>query len=93
MPVRAHFFGRSVNGLYACTNPECTQYRKNHIDIGTLTTIASQTCPHCKGKMLEVVRCGSCGEFLLQGERIIERSQDADPEYAVYESIPRRHLP
>ena len=84
LPVRAHFFGRSVNGLYACTNPECTQYRKNHIDIGTLTTIASQTCPHCKGKMLEVVRCGSCGEFLLQGERIIERSQDADPMVSKY---------
>ena len=70
LPVRAHFFGRSINGLYACTNPECEQYHRNHISIGTLTSFESQTCPHCGGKMLEVVRCGSCGEFLLQGERV-----------------------
>ena len=69
LPVRAHFFGRSISGLYACTNPNCSQYHRNHIDIGTLTTFASQTCPHCGGKMLEVIRCNSCGEYLLQGER------------------------
>lgn len=84
LPVRAHFFGRSVNGIYACTNPECAQYKKNHISIGALTTIASQTCPHCKGKMLEVVRCGSCGEFLLQGEKITNQSIDADPTVSKY---------
>lgn len=84
LPVRAHFFGRSISGLYACTNPECSQYRKSHIDIGTLTSIASQTCPHCKGKMLEVVRCGGCGEFLLQGEKVINRSIDADPTVCNY---------
>lgn len=70
LPVRAHFFGRSIHGVYACTNPNCNRYRESHIGIGTLTTIASQTCPECKGKMLEVVRCNSCGEYLLQGERI-----------------------
>lgn len=68
LPVRAHFFGRSIGGMYACTNPDCSRYRKSHIGIGALTSIASQTCPECNGKMLEVVRCGSCGEFLLQGE-------------------------
>ena len=84
LPVRAHFFGRSIYGLYACTNPECSQYQKNHIDIGTLTTFASQTCPHCGGKMLEVVKCDSCGEFLLQGERIIDSSPGADPRINSY---------
>ncbi|MCI1647514.1 MAG: DEAD/DEAH box helicase [Bacteroides sp.] len=84
LPVRAHFFGRAVTGMYACTNPECSQYKKSHIDIGTLTTIASQTCPHCKGKMLEVVKCNSCGEFLLQGERIINRGVDDDPSISSY---------
>lgn len=84
LPVRAHFFGRSVSGLYACTNHECDRYRQNHIVIGTLTSIASQTCPVCGGKMLEVVRCNSCGEYLLQGERIIDRNPEADPTVAYY---------
>lgn len=84
LPVRAHFFGRSVNGLYACTNHECDRYRQNHVGIGALTSIASQTCPVCKGKMLEVVRCNSCGEFLLQGERITDLSLDADPTVSHY---------
>ena len=79
LPVRAHFFGRSINGVYACTNPECPQYARNNIPgLGTLTTMTSQTCPHCSGKMLEVVRCENCGEFLLQGERTQNLSLGGD---------------
>ena len=84
LPVRAHFFGRSIYGLYACTNPDCSQYHRNHIDIGTLTTFASQTCPHCGGKMLEVVRCNSCGEYLLQGEREMDKSLNGNPMVSNY---------
>lgn len=78
LPVRAHFFGRGISGLYACTNHECPRYMENHIGIGTLTTLASQNCPHCGGKMLEVVKCGSCGEYLLQGERFFDNGPDPD---------------
>lgn len=74
LPVRAHFFGRSVLGMYACSNPECPSYKKSHINIGTLTTYASTTCRHCQGQMLEIVLCSKCGEYLLQGEE--HRSTD-----------------
>lgn len=91
LPVRAHFFGRSISGLYACTNPDCSQYHKNHIDIGTLTSFASQTCPHCGGKMLEVVRCNSCGEFLLQGEREIPEGTPPISEYFMKDNTLQLH--
>jgi len=91
LPIRAHFFGRSISGLYACTNPNCPQYHRNHIDIGTLTSFASQTCPHCGGKMLEVVRCNSCGEFLLQGEREMPVGTPPISEYFMKDNTLQLH--
>lgn len=74
LPNRAHFNVRSVEGVYACTNPNCSKrnaYRP--LAIGRLTTYKSVLCPDCGGKMLEVVRCSQCHELLLQGEKV--RSQ------------------
>ena len=73
LPTRAHFNVRSISGVYACSNPNCVTFR-NGI-IGRLTTYKSATCPHCGHQLLEVVKCGQCGEFLLQGERYSQEQQ------------------
>ena len=73
LPTRAHFNVRSIGGVYACSNPNCVTFR-NGI-IGRLTTYKSATCPHCCHQLLEVVKCGQCGEFLLQGERYSQEQQ------------------
>lgn len=68
LPSRAHFFIRSVNGIYACVNPECGHHKTTRLDIGSLTTYQNTNCPTCKSRLLEVATCPSCGGIIISGE-------------------------
>lgn len=68
LPSRAHYFIRSISGVYACVNPECSRHKKIRIDLGNLTTYQNVNCPTCKSKMLEVATCPSCGGTVVVGE-------------------------
>lgn len=64
--IRAHFFMREPGGLFACLNPNCTHYHDS--PIGYITSLDSQTCPHCGAPLFELNQCRSCQEFLYLGE-------------------------
>jgi superfamily II DNA/RNA helicase len=71
LPLRGHFFARGIGGVYACTNPLCPE---DHGPIpakaiGKMTTIADATCK-CNYPLLELVACNSCGNMLIEGEKI-----------------------
>lgn len=71
LSLRAHFFMRTVNGLYACANPDCSG--KCAADgspslYGHLTTYKSSVCPHCGVPMVEVMQCKGCKGFALMGQ-------------------------
>lgn len=67
LSLRAHFFMRSINGLYACANENCEG--KNHAIplYGHLTTHKSSVCPKCGAPLLELVQCKPCSSFVLMG--------------------------
>lgn len=71
LPTRAHFFIRAVNGLYACPNDECSRHRGHRLDLGSLTSYQSTTCPSCGSRLLEVAACPSCGKIILTGEESV----------------------
>lgn len=66
MSLRGHFFLRNINGIFACTNPDCPHHGDS--PLGSITSIPGTVCPHCGGALLEIVQCKSCGEHLLSGE-------------------------
>jgi DEAD/DEAH box helicase domain-containing protein len=68
MPVRGHFFARSISGVYCCTNPECNEHKDNKPSKvpGTLYTIANKACK-CGFPLLEFVSCKTCGLNILSG--------------------------
>lgn len=68
LPTRAHFFVRSIGGLYVCTNPDCLRHKGYRLPIGSLTTYQNMNCPVCKSKMLELATCSSCGSPIVVGE-------------------------
>ena len=68
LPSRIHYFIRSINGVYACVNPECTRHKDKRLGIGSLTTYQNNNCPVCKSQMLEVATCRSCGGLIVVGE-------------------------
>lgn len=65
MSLRAHFFMRSISGLYACANPNCKGTSSTH--YGHLTTYKASVCPDCGAPLLEIVQCKRCGSFVLMG--------------------------
>jgi superfamily II DNA or RNA helicase len=69
LPTRAHFFIRSINGVYVCVNPNCENDKGRRVDIGSLTTFQSTLCHECNQPLLEVATCPQCGELLVIGEQ------------------------
>lgn len=67
IPLRAHLFARTLRGLWACTNPRCTQVdRQEQLPIGKLFPIPTSTC-ECGGRVLELLYCFECGDISLGG--------------------------
>lgn len=68
--LRVHLFFRTLQGIWACAEPECTevdpQYRHADRRIGRLYARPLFSCP-CGGRVLELLYCQSCGEIMLGG--------------------------
>jgi DEAD/DEAH box helicase domain-containing protein len=62
---RGHFFLSVVPGLWACSNPECTQVDSARA-FGRLFSRPTHSCK-CGGRVLEVLYCYQCGEAYLGG--------------------------
>jgi len=69
-PMRAHYFFRNVEGLWACTNPDCSEvaegFKYPERRIGKLYRRGQTTCK-CGSSILEVLLCRQCGEVYLGG--------------------------
>ncbi len=70
LPVRAHIFYRNLQGLWACTNPNCTQAppRNGTCSVGSLHYVPTLTCG-CGSRVLELLYCEACGEVFVGGYR------------------------
>jgi DEAD/DEAH box helicase domain-containing protein len=68
---RAHMFVRTVRGMWACSNPACTEVPadadRQGRHIGKLLPIPAHTCG-CGARVLELLYCFECGEVSLGGE-------------------------
>lgn len=67
---RSHMFLRQVQGVWACSNPDCSEldekYRSPGRKIGRLFKSPALKCG-CGGQVLELLYCYDCGEAFLGG--------------------------
>jgi DEAD/DEAH box helicase domain-containing protein len=74
-PIRAHYFFRNIEGLWACSNPDCPvvekQYKWQGRQIGKLYRTPRFLCD-CGSKVLEAIICRNCGEIYLGGYNVTE---------------------
>ena len=70
LPMRIHLFFRNVQGMWACSSPECSEasWREQSIPIGRLYDRPTMTCG-CGSRVLEMLYCEPCGEIFLGGYR------------------------
>ena len=70
-PIRAHYFFRNIDGLWACSNPNCTEvedkYKWEGRKIGKLYKSPGINTCKCGGKIYEALICRGCGEIFLSG--------------------------
>lgn len=68
--LRVHMFFRSVQGLWACTNPGCigAGERSEATPVGRLYYQPVLSCA-CGARVLELLVCECCGEVLFGGYR------------------------
>ncbi|HMN39063.1 MAG TPA: hypothetical protein PKD49_15315 [Hyphomicrobium sp.] len=72
LPLRVHLFFRSIQGVWACSNPACTavdQPRQDqNIQVGRLYDRPTITCG-CGSRIPELLYCEPCGDIFLGGYR------------------------
>lgn len=74
LPLRGHFFQRTLNSLWACSNIGCLGRQNTYLDapewpFGAVFLERRESCPHCKSPVFELVQCGECGsEYLSAAE-------------------------
>jgi len=70
--VRAHLFFKTVTGIWACSNPDCTQvearYRGSARQVGKLFPRSQYRCA-CGSRVLDLLYCQTCGDLFLGGYR------------------------
>jgi len=68
--LRGHLFVKTLQGLWACCDPECSAvddtFRDDQRTVGRLYDSARFTCD-CGARVLEFLYCQSCGEVMLGG--------------------------
>ncbi|MFY7926113.1 MAG: DEAD/DEAH box helicase [Aquidulcibacter sp.] len=67
---RSHMFLRQVQGMWACSNPNCTEMEEEFVSarrrFGRLFKAPAMKCG-CGGQVLELLYCYDCGEAFLGG--------------------------
>lgn len=94
-PIRAHYLFKNLKGIWACTNPNCSELNeKNKTSdrkIGTLYTEPKTIC-NCGSRVLELLICPTCGELFLGGyineDAFSEREKYLFPASADIEKLP-----
>lgn len=77
LPLRGHFFQRTLGGLWACANPDCTGRRGTRLEdrgwpFGKVFLERRTRCDACGFPVFELVQCGDCGAEHLS---VLESSQ------------------
>jgi DEAD/DEAH box helicase domain-containing protein len=70
LPVRAHLLFRNLQGLWVCSDPQCSvaAARTAPCPVGQLHYTPALTC-QCGSRVVELLYCEACGEVFLGGYR------------------------
>jgi ATP-dependent helicase YprA (DUF1998 family) len=83
--IRAHIMFKSIQGVWACSNPACTdvdpEFRNEDRRVGRVYAQPQYRCA-CGGRVLELLYCQTCGDLFLGGFRAPDK--DAGEELRSY---------
>ena len=72
-PARLHMLFRGLEGLYACTKPDCPHGNTGDgITLGQLFTNSKQETCDCGGQIYELINDRRCGALFLKAYMVYE---------------------
>lgn len=79
-PVRLHMFLRGIQGLYACSNPNCSAHgryysEKEKLPIGKIISMPKEKC-ECGGRIYELINHVKCGGLYLKVFAQIKKGEE-----------------
>ncbi|MDD3621344.1 MAG: DEAD/DEAH box helicase [Methanofollis sp.] len=78
-PARIHMFFRGLEGLYACTNPDCPHKNTGDgITLGQLFTSSGHETCDCGGQIYELINDRRCGALFLKAYMVHETQNATD---------------
>jgi ATP-dependent helicase YprA (DUF1998 family) len=90
--VRAHLLFRNVQGVWACSDPDCTavpdRFRNAGRRVGRLYSQPAHVCD-CGSRVLELLYCQTCGEAFLGGYRAPDPLSDGALQHVLFADIPQ----
>ncbi|RSK27609.1 DEAD/DEAH box helicase [Bacillus sp. HMF5848] len=94
IPLRTHLFFRNFQGLWACSNPNCSavdvKYRYEGREIGKLYNQPKVQC-NCGSRVLDFYYCQNCGDSFLGGYKSYDKEEGVfylTADYPNLESLP-----
>lgn len=67
-PARLHLFFRGLNGVYACSNPNCSEHHQtSNLGIGKVALHSGSNRCKCGSLIYQLLNERSCGALFLQG--------------------------
>jgi ATP-dependent helicase YprA (DUF1998 family) len=89
--LRAHYFFRNVQGMWACSNPTCKfvedRFKSAERWIGKLYVQPKIRCG-CGARILELLYCQTCGELFLGGYRSPDPDAAGDTSCLLVGDVP-----
>lgn len=69
LPLRAHIYHQTLSGLWACSDPECSQIQNTRLSendwyFGNIYQEPRKHCG-CGAPVYEIMSCSDCGEVML----------------------------
>ena len=93
LPVRGHFFQRTLSGMWACVNSNCPGRMDTRLDndgwkFGKIFFERHVSCDACGFPVYEIVQCGKCGAEHLaatqkpekEGDRLVQHVFNRDED-------------
>lgn len=78
-PARLHMFFRGLEGIFACTNPNCpNKHSGDGITLGQIYTDSSKEVCSCGGKIYELINDRRCGALFIKGHMINSVSEEGN---------------
>lgn len=77
-PSRLHLFFRGLQGIYACTNPNCSELeKKSELGLGKIFINPKNNRCKCGSLIYELINERSCGALFLKGYLDVSKNEES----------------